>query len=133
MAAPKTAIETPRAPAAIGPYSQAVAAGPWVFTSGQVGLDPATGKLVPGGAEAEAERALKNLEAILAAAGCGFEHVVNTTVFLADMGLFARINDVYERFFASGGRPFPARSTVQVARLPLDAQVEVEAIAFRQP
>lgn len=129
----KAAIHTPQAPAAIGPYSQAVAAGPWVFTSGQVGLVPATGRLIAGEVEAEAEQALSNLRAILQAAGCGFAQVVKTTVFLADMGLFQRVNAVYERFFASEGAPFPARSTVQVARLPLDAQVEIEAVALRLP
>lgn len=133
MPAFKAAIQTPDAPAAIGPYSQAVAAGPWVFTSGQIGLDPRTGKLVPGGAEAEAEQALANLQAVLAAAGCGLPQVVKTTVFLADMSLFARVNAVYGRWFAADGVPFPARSTVQAARLPLDAQVEVEAVAVREP
>lgn len=133
MPSQKSAIRTSHAPAAIGPYSQAIAAGPWVFTSGQVGLDPRTGKLVEGGAEAEAQQALRNLRAVLDAAGCGLPQVVKTTVFLADMSLFARVNAVYERWFAAEGVPFPARSTVQAARLPLDAQVEVEAIALREP
>ncbi len=128
----KVQIHTPDAPAAIGPYSQAVAAGPWIFTSGQVGLVPGTGKLVNGDLEAEAEQALQNLRAVLEAAGCGFAQVVKTTVFLADMAMFTRVNAIYERVFASEGVPFPARSTVQAARLPLDARVEIEAIALRR-
>ncbi len=128
----KTAVHSAQAPAAIGPYSQAVAAGPWIFTSGQVGLVPETGKLVPGEIEAEAEQALANLRAILEAAGCGFQDVVKTTVFLADMAQFGRVNAVYERHFAVEGVPFPARSTVQAARLPLGAQVEIEAIVLRR-
>ncbi len=128
----KQQVAAAEAPAAIGPYSQAIAAGPWVFTSGQIALDPATGAMVSGGAEAEAEQALRNLAAVLAAAGCSPADVVKTTVFLADMDAFAAVNAVYARFFNGGGAAPPARSTVQVARLPKDAQVEVEAIALRR-
>ena len=127
---PLTAIQTPHAPAAIGPYAQGRTgslSGRWIVSSGQVGLDPATGKLVPGGVGAETERALQNLDAVLNAAHAGLGDVVKTTVFLADMGDFAAMNEVYGRFFPE---PKPARSTVAVRSLPRDARVEIEAWAF---
>lgn len=122
------AVATPEAPAAIGPYSQAVQSGGLVFCSGQIGLDPASGQLVGGGTVAEAERVLQNLAAVLAAAGLGFEHVVRTTVYLVDLADFAAVNDVYARFVRA---PFPARATVGVAALPRGARVEIDAIAQR--
>lgn len=124
----RQAITTNGAPAAIGPYSQGIRSGELVFCSGQVGLDPATGELVPGGVEAEAERALRNLQAVLDAAGLSFDDVVKTTIFLADIGDFAAVNAVYATFMAA---PPPARSTFAVAALPKGARVEVEAIAHR--
>ena len=126
------AITASEAPAAIGPYSQAIAAGPWVFTSGQVGLDPATGELISGGVVAETEQVLLNLRAVLAAAGCTLAEVVKTTIFLQSMTDFTRVNAVYERVFSPETSAFPARSTVEVARLPRGAQVEIEAIALRR-
>lgn len=124
----RNAIETKQAPKAIGPYSQGIAADGWIFTAGQLGLDPATGELVAGGAAAEAEQALKNLGAILEASGSGLAHAVKTTVFLADLADYAAVNEVYARHFHP---PYPARSAVQVARLPKDARVEIEVIARR--
>jgi 2-iminobutanoate/2-iminopropanoate deaminase len=111
----------------VGPYSQAVVAGGWVFASGQIPLDPRTGVLVPGDFEAQVDRVLQNLGAVLDAAGSSLARVVRTTVYLADLTLFPRLNAVYARHFP--GRPFPARSTIQAARLPLDVQVEIDAIA----
>ena len=120
-------ISTPDAPAAIGPYSQAIKAGNLVFTAGQIPLDPATMKLVEGDVTAQAERVMKNLEAVLMAAGTGFAHVVKSTCFLADLNDFPAFNAVYAQYF---GEDAPARSTVQVARLPVGALVEVECIAL---
>jgi len=122
-------IATTSAPAAIGPYSQAIASGALVFCSGQVALDPATGQLVEGDIRAQTRRALENLGAVLAAAGSSPARVVKTTVFLVAMADFAAMNEVYAEFFA-GDDP-PARSTVAVAELPRGARVEVEAIALR--
>ena len=122
----KHAVSTAAAPAAIGPYSQGIEAGPFVFVSGQLPVDPATGD-IPDGAAAQAERAFANVRAILAAAGLGPEHVVKTTVFLKDMNDFAAMNAVYAEFFGEGG--YPARSAVEVARLPKDGLVEIEAVA----
>lgn len=122
----RTAIATTDAPAAIGPYSQAVKVGELVFTSGQIPLDPTTGQMVTGDIVAETRRVLDNLAAVLAAAGVGFADVVKSTIFLTDMGDFAAVNGVYAERFA--GAP-PARSTVAVARLPKDARVEIEMIA----
>jgi 2-iminobutanoate/2-iminopropanoate deaminase len=122
------AIATSGAPGAIGPYSQAIGAGRLVLCSGQVGLDPLTGELVEGGVEAQAERALKNLGAVLDAAGLGYADIAKTTCFLADMADFAAFNAVYARFMPD---PPPARSTVAVAGLPKGARVEIEAIAIR--
>jgi 2-iminobutanoate/2-iminopropanoate deaminase len=121
-------IATNAAPAAIGPYSQGIAAGEFVFCAGQVGLDPTSGDLVEGGIEREAERALDNLRAVLEAAAMTMADVVKTTVFLADFGDFAALNGVYARYFPD---PPPARSTFQVAALPKGARVEIEAIAHR--
>lgn len=118
-------ISTKSAPAAIGPYSQAVKAGGFVFTSGQIALDPATGEIVAGGIAEQAERVMKNLEAVLAAAGTGFDRAVKTTCFLADIGDFAAFNEVYGRYITSS----PARSCVAVKDLPKGALVEVEVVA----
>lgn len=119
-------VRTDGAPAAIGPYSQAIVSGGFVFTAGQIALDPATGELVGGGAAAETERVLENLSAVLAAAGTSLRSVVKTTVYLADLDDYAAVNEVYGRYFAE---PHPARSAVQVARLPRGARVEIDAIA----
>ncbi len=123
----KTIVQTDKAPAAIGPYSQAVKAGGFVFLSGQVALDPASGQVVEGDVRAQTERVMKNLQAVLAAAGSSLAAVVKTTVFLADMNDFAAMNEVYGRFFSSDP---PARATVQAARLPKDVQVEIDLIAL---
>lgn len=120
-------IATEQAPAAIGPYSQAVRAGEWLYCSGQIGLDPASGELVAGGVAAEAARALDNLEAVLAAAGGDFAAVVRTTIYLADMADFAAVNEVYARRVR---QPPPARATVAVAALPKGARVEIDAVAY---
>ena len=120
-------IDTERAPQAIGPYSQAIVSGEWIFTSGQIPLDPQTGEMVEGDVRAQTERVLLNLEAILEAAGASLRDVVKTTVYLADLNDFSAMNEVYARFFTDP----PARSTVQVARLPRDARVEIEAVAKR--
>ncbi len=123
----KTIVQTDKAPAAIGPYSQAVKAGGFVFLSGQVALDPASGQVVEGDVRAQTERVLQNLQAVLAAAGSSLAAVVKTTVFLADMNDFAAMNEVYGKFFSSDP---PARATVQAARLPKDVQVEIDLIAL---
>lgn len=115
------------APAAIGPYSQAVRAGGLIFVSGQIPLDPATGQVVEGGAAAQTERVLESLRAILEAAGSGMGRVVKTTVFLVDLGAFAEVNEVYARYFPQ--EP-PARATVQVAALPRGVGIEIEAVAL---
>jgi 2-iminobutanoate/2-iminopropanoate deaminase len=125
----KTRITTTQAPAAIGPYSQAIRTGDLLFTSGQVALDPATGALVSGGIEAQTTRVLENLKAVLAAAGLDFAQVIKTTVFLKNMSDFAAMNEVYARYLAPQGVVPPARSTVAVAALPKDALVEIELIA----
>ena len=125
----KTAISTPNAPAAIGPYSQAVHVGDFLYTSGQVALDPATGQMVSGGIEEQTTRVLENLKAVLEAAGASLAHVVKTVVFLKDMNDFAAMNAIYGRYLAPEGVVPPARSTVEVARLPKDALVEIEVIA----
>jgi 2-iminobutanoate/2-iminopropanoate deaminase len=125
----KTAISTNDAPAAIGPYSQAIRMGDMLFTSGQIPIDPKTGEFVPGGITEQTTQVLENLKAVLAAAGMDFTHVVKTTVFLKSMGDFAAMNAVYGQYLAPGGAVAPARSTVQVAALPKDALVEIEVIA----
>jgi len=123
---PKTVISTPEAPAAIGPYSQAVQAGNFLFASGQIAIDPATGELVTDGVAAQTQRVMENLGAVLAAAGADFSSVVKTTIYLADMGDFAQVNEVYAGYFEQAP---PARATVEVARLPKDLAVEIDAIA----
>ncbi len=125
----KTPISTPSAPAAIGPYSQAIRSGDLLFASGQVGFDPKTGAVVEGGIDAQTERALANMSAVLSAAGLKFADVVKTTVFLKNMSDFAAMNAIYARSLAPEGVVPPARSTVEVARLPKDALVEIEFIA----
>ena len=125
----KSAVATPHAPAAIGPYSQAVRLGNLVYTSGQVALDPASGQVVPGGITEQTTRVLENLKAVLAAAGTDLGHAVKTVVFLKDMNDFAAMNAVYAKYLAPEGAVAPARSTVEVARLPKDSLVEIEVIA----
>ena len=120
-------IQTADAPQAIGPYSQAIKTNGLVFASGQIPIDPGTGQFVPGGIAEQTEQVLKNLSAVLEAAGSGLSRVIKTTVFLADMQEFSAMNDVYARFFEE--EP-PARATVEAARLPRDARVEIEAIAL---
>jgi len=120
-------IQTDNAPAAIGPYSQAIKAGGFVFASGQIPTDPQTGQFVPGGIAEQTEQVLKNLSAVLEAAGSSLDLVVKTTVFLADMKEFSGMNEVYATFFSS---PPPARATVAAAGLPRDARVEIEAVAL---
>ena len=122
----KKCIATDKAPAAIGPYSAGIAAGQWVFTSGQIPIDPATGEFVPGDIAAQTKRSLQNVAAVLEAAGTDMNHVVKTTVFLADMADFAEVNRAYAAFFEETP---PARSCVQVAALPKGARLEIEAIA----
>jgi 2-iminobutanoate/2-iminopropanoate deaminase len=122
----KQAVSSPDAPKAIGPYSQAVRAGQLLFVSGQVPLDPSTGQLVSGDIAAQTRRVFDNLGAVLKAGGRSFADVVRTTVFLADMNDFAAMNEVYGQYFSE---PYPARATVQVARLPKDARVEIDVIA----
>ena len=123
----KEPVTTSNAPAALGPYSQAIKVGEFVYTSGQVAIDPATGELIGGGIVEQTDRVLKNVAAVLEAAGSSLDQVVKTLVFLADMNDFAAMNEVYGKFFT--GAP-PARSTVQAARLPKDARVEIEAVAL---
>jgi 2-iminobutanoate/2-iminopropanoate deaminase len=125
----KTAISTTSAPAAIGPYSQAVRVGDMLFTSGQIPTDPATGSFVAGGITEQTTQVLENLKAILTAAGLDLADVVKTTVFLKDMKDFAAMNEVYAKYLAPEGVVPPGRSTVQVAALPKDAMVEIEVIA----
>jgi 2-iminobutanoate/2-iminopropanoate deaminase len=123
---PKTAIVAEKAPAALGPYSAAIATGDLVFCSGQTPIVPATGQLAPGSVADQTRQVLRNVSAVLEAAGLGLDDVVKTTVFLTDMADFAEMNAVYAEFFSA---PFPARSTVQVAGLPVGASVEIEAVA----
>jgi 2-iminobutanoate/2-iminopropanoate deaminase len=120
-------VRTDQAPDAIGPYSQAVTANGFVFTSGQIPIDPATGEFVPGGIAEQTQQVLKNLSAVLEAAGSSLGQVIKTTVFLADMQDFTAMNEAYATFF--GADP-PARSTVQAARLPRDARVEIDVVAL---
>ena len=120
-------IKTEGAPAAIGPYSQAVRANGFIFASGQIPLDPKTGEFVAGGVAEQTEQVMLNLTAVLEAAGSGLNRIVKTTVFLADMNDFAAMNEVYGRYFTENP---PARATVEAARLPRDARVEIEAIAL---
>lgn len=122
----RQAVSAPDAAKPIGPYSPAIRAGNLLFISGQVGFDPETGALIEGDVSAQTDRVMRNIGALLTAAGTDFAHVVRTTVFLADMGEFAKMNEVYARYVID---PPPARSTVQVARLPRDARVEIDVIA----
>lgn len=126
----KVAVATSSAPAANGPYSQAVRVGNFVFTAGQIPSDPLTQNFVPGGIREQTAQVIKNIEAILVAAGTDLSHVVKTSVFLQDMNDFAAMNEVYATYFAAPGVVPPARSTVQVAALPRKAMVEIEAIAL---
>lgn len=121
-------VETDEAPKPVGPYAQAVLAGDFVFAAGQIGLDPATGKLVPGGTREQLVQVLDNLSAVLRACGHQLDDVVKTTVYLVDLGDMAVVNEVYARYFPP---PHPARATVQVAALPAGARVEIEAVALR--
>ena len=123
----KVVIHSDQAPAAVGPYSQAVKVGNFVYSAGQVGLDPATMKLVEGGVEAQTEQVLRNLQAVLEAAGSSLAQVIKTTVFLADINDYKAVNAVYARYFTENP---PARSAVQVAALPLGALVEIEVVAL---
>ena len=125
----KSQISSPSAPAAIGPYSQAIRIGNTVYTSGQIPLDPQTGAFVSGGIVEQTTQVLENLKAVLAQAGLSLSQVVKTTVFLKDLGDFTAMNEVYARYLATPGTVPPARSTVQVAALPKDALVEIELIA----
>jgi len=124
----KQAISSPGAPKAIGPYSSALRVDPFLFISGQVPFDPATGAMVGGDIKAQTQRVLENIGALLESGGLSYGNVVRTTVFLADMDDFAAMNEVYRTFFAE---PYPARSTVQAARLPRDARIEIDAIAIK--
>ena len=120
-------IQTDRAPQAIGPYSQAIKANGFIFASGQIPLDPATMRIVEGGIEEQTGRVLENLKSVLEAAGSSLDRVVKTTVYLADMGEFAAMNEIYARYFSATK---PARATVQVARLPRDVKVEIDVVAL---
>lgn len=122
----RQAVSSPNAPAAIGPYSQAIKAGGFLFLSGQIPLDPATGQMVPGGIEPQTRQVFANIDAILRAAGLSFDAVVSATVYVADMNDFAKVNEIYATYFSA---PAPARATVQVARLPKDSLVEIQVIA----
>ncbi len=124
----KKIVNTASAPAAVGPYSQAVRVGKLVYTAGQIPLDPATGKVVDGDVSVQTERVLQNLKAVVEAAGSSLSQVIKTTVFLQDMNDFAAMNKVYSQFFTENP---PARSAVEVAALPLGVQVEIEAVALR--
>ncbi len=126
----KTIVSTDEAPAAVGPYSQGVVLDGWVWTCGQVALDPATGEMVGSDAATQADRALRNIEAILKAAGSSLDQVVRATVYLTNMDDFAAVNEVYARYFPEA---FPARACVEVSRLPLGALVEIDAIAQHEP
>lgn len=125
----KQPITTSQAPAAIGPYSQAISFGPFVYTSGQLPIDPSTGEFAPGGISEQTHQSLRNLQAVLQAAGLDLQDVVKTTVFLADMNDFAAMNQVYAQYFSA---PFPARSAVAVKTLPKNALVEIECIAAKK-
>jgi 2-iminobutanoate/2-iminopropanoate deaminase len=126
----RTIVQTSAAPPAIGPYSQAIVAGDLIFCSGQIPLDPATGEIVEGGIEEQTHRVLKNLRAVLESAGSGLEHVLKTTVFLKRMDDFAAMNAVYATYFPDAP---PARSTVEVSRLPRNVLIEIECIALAKP
>jgi 2-iminobutanoate/2-iminopropanoate deaminase len=122
----KQAIETTNAPGAVGPYSQAIKTGNFLFLSGQVGMNPGTNKVVEGGVEAQAKQIFKNISAVLEQAGASLQHVVKATVFLKDMADFKRVNEIYAQHFQ---KPYPARSAVAVKELPLSVDIEIEVIA----
>jgi 2-iminobutanoate/2-iminopropanoate deaminase len=124
----KKVVLTDKAPKSVGPYSQAVTAGNMFFASGQLGIDPATGKMAEGGAKEQAQQALKNISALLEAAGLSLNNVVQVQIFLADLADFAQVNEVYKTYFTE---PYPARSTFQVAGLPLAAKVEIQTVAMK--
>ena len=124
----KKVISTTKAPAGIGPYSQAIEVNGMIYTSGMIPIDPSTGELVTGSVEAQAEQAISNLEALLAASGSSIEKAVKTVVFISNMDDFGKINEVYAKHFKE---PYPARSCVQVARLPKDVAIEIEAVAVK--
>ena len=126
----KEQVRTEKAPQAIGPYSQAVKANGMLFSSGQVALDPASGNIVTGSIAEQTERVLKNLAAVLEAAGSSFDRVIKTTVFLKDMNDFAKMNEIYARYLAGDGRIAPARTTVEVSRLPKDSLIEIDVVAL---
>lgn len=126
----KEQVRTQSAPQAIGPYSQAIKASGLVFASGQVALDPTTGNMVPGGIVEQTERVMKNVSALLAAAGTSLDKVIKSTVFLKDMNDFAKMNEIYASYLSGEGKIAPARSTVEVSRLPKDSLVEIEVIAL---
>ncbi|GIV11159.1 MAG: reactive intermediate/imine deaminase [Fimbriimonadales bacterium] len=123
----KQAILSQDAPAPIGPYSQAVRVGDWIFISGQIPIDPATGKMITGGVATQTKQVLQNLQAVLTAVGLNLDSIVKTTIYMTDLSMFAELNEVYANYFHP---PFPARATVQVSALPMGAQVEIEAIAY---
>lgn len=122
------AIHTRKAPAAIGPYSQAIDAGTFIFTSGQIPIEPSTGQVVNGGIKEQTARVLENLKSVLEEAGSGMDKVVKTTVFMKDLRDFAAMNEVYQKYFSE---PYPARSCVEVNRLPRDVLIEIEAVALK--
>ena len=126
----KEQVRTQGAPQAIGPYSQGIKSAGLLFASGQVALDPASGSIVKGGIVEQTEQVMKNVSAVLAAAGTGLDKVVKSTVFLKDMNDFAKMNEIYARYLSGDGKIAPARSTVEVSRLPKDALVEIEVIAL---
>jgi 2-iminobutanoate/2-iminopropanoate deaminase len=126
----KEQVRTQGAPQAIGPYSQAVKCAGFLFASGQVALDPISGSMVPGGIVEQTERVMKNVSAVLAAAGTSMDKVIKSTVFLKDMNDFAKMNEIYGRYLSGEGKIAPARSTVEVSRLPKDSLVEIEVIAL---
>lgn len=123
----KKAICTDNAPMAIGPYAQCICCGPFLFISGQLPINPASGQMVKGDIEAQAHQTLKNIKSIVESAGGAMDHLVKTTIYLKDLGLFEKVNAVYGRYFSSG---FPARTTVEVSCLPRDSEIEIEAIAY---
>jgi 2-iminobutanoate/2-iminopropanoate deaminase len=130
QATTKRAVESPGSPKVIGPYSHGIIANGFLFLAGKIGTDPKTDQIVPGGIAEQTDQVITNLEAVLKAAGSSLDDVVKTTVFLADMNDFAKMNEIYAKRFKA---PFPARSTVQVSRLPRDAKIEIEAIAVVRP
>jgi 2-iminobutanoate/2-iminopropanoate deaminase len=130
MSEDRTIVSTNEAPRAIGPYSQAVRAGNWIFTSGQIALDPETQQVVSGGIAEQAERVFANLKAILEAGGSGFAHVVKATVFLKNFDDFAAMNSIYAEHLAPAGAAPPARTTVEVSRLPKDVLLEIDLVAL---